>query len=165
ALEQLTLCRTMILDKTGTLTYGRPVVSEEIYAPGFSRESLLPALAASEQYSRHPVAGAIVDAARQAGYALPEVEWIREEPGVGLPARVDGMRMLVTGRAHAAALFPDLPPGVPTGLECIVIVNGAYAAAYRFHDVARQDGGRFIAHLGPKHDVSRVLLVSGDREA
>jgi heavy metal translocating P-type ATPase len=165
ALEQLTLCRTMILDKTGTLTYGHPVLSDELYAPPFTRETLLPALAAMEQYSRHPVASAIVDAARAREYSLPEAEWIREEPGVGLHAQVDGMRVLLTGRAQAAAMFDALPPGAPTGLECIAIVNGSYAATYRFHDVARHDSGRFIAHLGPKHDFTRVLLVSGDREA
>lgn len=165
ALEQLTLCRTMILDKTGTLTYGHPVLSDELYAPGFKRETLLPALAAIEQYSRHPVASAIVDAARQASYALPETDWIREEAGAGLHAQVGDMRVLLTGRAQAAAMFDDLPAGAPTGLECIAIVNGQYAATYRFHDVARDDSGRFIAHLGPKHDVTRVLLVSGDREA
>ena len=47
----------------------------------------------------------------------------------------------------------------------MVVVDGKYAAMYRFHDVARDGSGRFIAHLGPRHDVSRVLLVSGDREA
>ena len=165
ALEQLTLCQTMILDKTGTLTYGHPVLSEELYAAGFSRETLLPSLAAIEQYSRHPVATAIVEAARQERYSLPETEWIREEPGVGLHAQVGGMRVLLTGRAQASAMFDDLPPGASTGLECMAIVDGAYAATYRFHDVARHDSGRFIAHLGPKHGVTRVLLVSGDREA
>ena len=165
ALEQLTLCRTMILDKTGTLTYGRPALSEEVYAPGFCRDALLPSLAAVEQYSRHPVAGAIVEAARHEGYALPDVEWIREEPGVGLHAQVQTMRVLLTGRAEAAVMFDDLPAPASSGLECIVIVNGAWAALYRFHDVARQDSGSFIAHLGPKHGVNRVLLVSGDREA
>jgi heavy metal translocating P-type ATPase len=165
ALEQLTLCRTMILDKTGTLTYGRPVLSDERYASGFSREALLPALAAVEQYSRHPVARAIVEAARQAGYALPDAAWIREEPGVGLHAEVQNMRVLLTGRAHAATLFDNLPTAVPTGLECVVIVNGVWAAVYQFHDVARDDSGSFIAHLERKHGMSRVLLVSGDREA
>jgi P-type E1-E2 ATPase len=94
-----------------------------------------------------------------------DADWIREEPGVGLHAQVGGMRVLLTGRAQAEELFDELPPPAPTGLECIAIVNGTYAATYRFHDVARRDSGQFIAHLGPKHDVSRVLLVSGDREA
>jgi heavy metal translocating P-type ATPase len=164
ALEQLTLCRTMILDKTGTLTYGQPVLSEELYGPGFTRATLLPVLAAMEQYSRHPVAGAIVEAARDAGFTLPEADWIREEPGVGLRAQVGQMHVLVTGRAQAGAMF-ELPSAATTGLECIAVVNGAYGATYRFHDVPRHESGRFIAHLGPKHGISRVLLVSGDREA
>src|SRR5581483_7259931 len=77
ALEQLTLCRTMILDKTGTLTFGRPTLSQEIYAAPFSRETVLPMVAALEQYSRHPLAAAIVRAAGDR--PLPEVAWIREE--------------------------------------------------------------------------------------
>jgi len=164
ALEQLTLCRTMILDKTGTLTYGRPGVSDEIYAAPFTRESVLPAVAAIERYSRHPLAGAIVNAATDAGYALPHVEWIREEPGIGLHGRVGDSTVLVTGRAYAAGRFA-LPPGQLTGLECIVIVDDRLAATFRFHDVPRADSRGFVGHLGPKHGFARVLLVSGDREA
>jgi cation transport ATPase len=88
ALEQLTLCRTMIFDKTGTLTYGRPSLSDEQYAPPFTREMVLPMIAALEGYSRHPLAGAIVRAAEQARYPLPGVKWIREEPGAGLRGSV-----------------------------------------------------------------------------
>jgi heavy metal translocating P-type ATPase len=164
ALEQLTLCRTMILDKTGTLTYGRPSLSEELYAPAFTREALLPVVAAVEQYSRHPIAGAIVDAANGRGYALPEVDWIREEPGIGLRAHVDDWTILITGRGHAPRTF-NLPPPASTGLECVIVVNDRYAATYRFLDIARPDSLAFVGHLGPKHGFTRVLLVSGDREA
>lgn len=164
ALEQLTLCRTMILDKTGTLTHGTPALTEELYAPGFCRESLLPELAAMERYSRHPLAEAIVKAAAAGGYALPEVNWIREEPGAGLAAGINGRTILITNRAHA----PDarlVPAAGDSGLECIAVVNGAYAATLRFHDVARADSDAFIGHLRPKHGITRVLIVSGDRES
>jgi P-type E1-E2 ATPase len=160
ALEQLTLCRTMILDKTGTLTFGRPTLSQEIYAAPFSRETVLPMVAALEQYSRHPLAAAIVRAAGDR--PLPEVAWIREEPGTGLRGEVDGASVLITNRAHAADF--DVPPPEPTGLECVVLVNGRYAALFRFHDVARPDSRGFISHLAPRHGFTRVLLVSGDRE-
>jgi heavy metal translocating P-type ATPase len=163
ALEQLTLCRTMILDKTGTLTYGRPTVSAEWYAPPFTRNGVLPLVASIERYSRHPLASALVEAAAAAGYAVPNVEWIKEEPGAGLCGRVGGSTVLVTGRTHAADRF-QLPPAESTGLECVVIVGDALAAVFRFHDVARADGRPFIGHLGPRHGFSRVLLVSGDRE-
>ena len=163
ALEQLTQCRTMILDKTGTLTYGRPALSEELYAPSFAREAVLPAVAAIERHSRHPLAAAVVSAAAAAGYGAPPVVWIREEPGVGLRAKVGDSTILVTSRAHAAGF--DLPPARPTGLECVVIVDDRYAATYRFHDVPRSESRGFIRHLGPMHRFARILLVSGDRES
>jgi len=164
ALEQLTLCRTMILDKTGTLTYGRPSLSDEQYAPPFAREAVLPLVAAIEAFSRHPLAGAIVKAAAEARYALPNVEWIREEPGVGLHGRVGGTNVLVTSRSYAADRF-ELPPSQATGLECIVLVDDRHAATFRFHDVPRAESRGFVGHLGIKHGFTRVLLVSGDREA
>jgi heavy metal translocating P-type ATPase len=163
ALEQLTLCHTMILDKTGTLTYGRPSVSEELYAPTHTRETVLPVVAALERYSRHPLAGAIVKAAADARYPLPDVEWIREEAGIGLRGKVGDAIVLVTSRSHVADRF-NLPPSQLTGLECVVILNDEYVATFRFHDVPRDESRGFVGHLGPKHGFTRVLLVSGDRE-
>ena len=163
ALEQITLCRTMILDKTGTLTYGRPDVSGEVYAQPFTRDRVLPIVAAVERYSRHPLAAALVTAATKAGYALPHVDWIREEPGRGLIARVGDSTVLLTGRAHAAGRFA-LPPGQETGLECVVVIDDRLAATFQFHDIARGDSRGFVGHLGPRHGFDRVLLVSGDRE-
>jgi heavy metal translocating P-type ATPase len=162
ALEQLTLCRTMILDKTGTLTYGRPVLSDEVYAPQYSRDTVLPAVAAMEQYSRHPLAAAIVRAAAEARYPLPDINWIREEAGVGLRAQVGDVNVLITNRAHSEGRF-DLPAQA-TGLECVITIDDRYAALFRFHDVPRADSRGFVGHLGPKHGFTKVLLVSGDRE-
>jgi cation transport ATPase len=100
ALEQLTLCRTMIFDKTGTLTYGRPALSDEVYAPPHTRDAVLPIVAAMELYSRHPLAAAIVKAAADARYPLPEVDWIREEAGLGLRAQVGQSNVLITNRTR-----------------------------------------------------------------
>jgi P-type E1-E2 ATPase len=74
------------------------------------------------------------------------------------------LNVLITGRSHAVTTF-ELPPGAPGGLECIVIVNDQYAATLRFLDVPRADSRGFVGHLGPRHGFTRVLLVSGDREA
>jgi len=163
ALEQMTLCRTMILDKTGTLTYGRPTLSEEEYAAPWTRERVLPMVAALERHSRHPLAGAIVRAAEAAQYPLPDIEWLREEPGTGLVGRVEGSTIRITNRARALEVFA-LPPGQPTGLECVIVVDDQYVATLRFHDVPRPDSRGFVIHLGPRHGFTRVLLVSGDRE-
>ena len=129
-----------------------------------SRDAVLPIVAAIETYSRHPLAGAIVQAATDAGYALPTVEWIREEPGVGLHAQVGRSTVLVTNRAYAATRF-ELPASPATGLECVVLIDDRYAATFRFHDMPRAESHGFVGHLGPKHEFTRVLLVSGDRAA
>jgi cation transport ATPase len=163
ALEQLTLCRTMILDKTGTLTYGRPRLTGETYGDGFTRAAVLPIVAALERYSRHPLAAPILAAAAEAGYALPTVDWIREEPGRGLRGRTADGEVFVTNREHAAAIA-TLPSAPATGLECVVLRDGRFAAAFEFHDVARAESGGFVRHLGPRHGLERVMIVSGDRE-
>ena len=168
ALEQIPEVRTVILDKTGTLTYGRPSITEQIYAPGISEEMALPLVAGLERYSKHPLADAFIRAAERAGFALPTVHEVREQPGKGLLGRVDGRTVEVTGRDKVVAsgrMSADALPPPASGLECVVFIDGRYAATYRFHDAPRDESGAFVTHLGPKHGVERVLLVSGDRES
>jgi heavy metal translocating P-type ATPase len=168
ALEQIPRVRTVIMDKTGTLTYGRPSLTEEWYAPRFTRESVLPLVAGLERYSKHPLADAVVRASEKSGFPLPAVREIREQPGRGLMGVVDGHAVEVTGRdrvlSDGRASADELPPPA-SGLECVVMLDGAYAATFRFHDAPRDESGPFVAHLGPRHGVQRVLLVSGDRES
>jgi len=171
-LERLDTCRTAIFDKTGTLTYGAPRLTEILpVGPRPVEESL--ALAASlERYSRHPLAAAVVAAAAERALPRGEVEAVSELPGRGLKGRVRA----ATGREHAVAITsrhklagsdPAGAAGLPPpagGLECVVVVDGQTAAVLRFHDSPRADGRPFIDHLRPVHGLSRVLLVSGDRE-
>src|SRR5262249_21782075 len=119
--------------------------------------------AALERYSRHPLGAAILRAATEARYSLPDVESIHEEPGVGLRGRVGQKNVLITSRSQVAGRL-ELPPCQPTGLECVVVIDDRYAALFRFHDVPRTDSRSFVNHLTPKHGFTRVLLVSGDRE-
>ncbi|MGE0157985.1 MAG: heavy metal translocating P-type ATPase [Gemmatimonadales bacterium] len=165
-LEQLDRVRTVILDKTGTLTYGRPSLTDEIYAPGFTRDEVLPSVAAMERYSKHPLARAIVASA--VGLERPGVEAVAEKPGDGMRATVAGKEILITGRAQvlrSGLVDPAALPEPTTGLECVVVVDGRYAATYRFHDAPREDSAAFTAHLGPQHGIRRSLIVSGDRES
>ena len=164
ALEQITTCRTLIFDKTGTLTYGRPRLTEILCAPGFKREDLLQAAASLEQLSKHPLAGAVIQAARDEELVLLDVSEMSEIPGQGLQGVVGGRRVGITGRGKVDPDLPGLPPPVP-GLECLVFVDDRYAGAFRFHDAPRQDTKPFVHHLAPRHHVNRVMLVSGDRES
>jgi len=163
-LEQVDRCRTIILDKTGTLTYGKPTLTERLAAPSFDAARVLQLAASVERYSRHPLAAPMLDAAHAEGRALLEASAISERPGEGLEAVVDGHRVRITGRRHVESLEPR--PEVPEaadGLECMVLVDGEYAATFRFRDAPRDDSRLFIDHLGERHGYTKILLVSGDR--
>jgi len=163
-LEQIERCQTLIFDKTGTLTYGRPTLTAIICAEGFDRIEVLQLAASLERYSKHPLASAIVHQAKQENIAVLPAEHISERPGEGLRGSINGHSVEITGRKKVEALKLALPP-LESGLECLVFVQGHYAAAIRFHDAPRKDSASFIGHLRPKHGVAKVMLVSGDRES
>jgi heavy metal translocating P-type ATPase len=162
-LEQVGHCRTLIFDKTGTLTYGRPSLTEILCAPGTSQEEVLRLTASLERYSKHPLSDAIVEAARQAALAAEAVTEVSEKPGEGLRGIVAGRSVWITGRSQVSDRTLPLPE-IAAGLECVVFVDGVYAAMCRFRDVPRAEGRSFVNHLRPRHRVNRVLLVSGDRD-
>jgi heavy metal translocating P-type ATPase len=162
-LEQIDRCRTLIFDKTGTLTYGKPALSEILCAPGFTKEQVLQAVASLERYSKHPLSRAVLNAAQDAHLAEEPVSDISERPGEGLRGRVGTRRVQITSRNKIADRKITLPI-VSSGLECVVLFDGLYAATLRFQDTPRTDSRTFIKHLKPRHAVSRVLIVSGDRD-
>jgi cation transport ATPase len=92
---------------------------------------------------------------------------VSERPGEGLAGTVSGRSVRVTSRKSLAFDLPEataLLPPLAGGLECVVTIDGRYAATCRFRDEPRVEGRRFIDHLRPRHHITRVLMVSGDRE-
>ena len=168
ALEQISDCRIAIFDKTGTLTYGQPQLVEIVSGEGFEASQVLALAASLERYSKHPLSGAILTAARDRELYLQEAESIGEEPGRGLRGRIAGRDVVITGRKGLNELdeaqAARLPPS-QGGLECVVVIDGRYAGMLRFRDEPRGEGATFIAHLQPKHHFRRMLLVSGDRDS
>jgi cation transport ATPase len=129
ALEQAGRCTTMILDKTGTLTYGRPQLSETHLKEGFDQDEVLGLAAGLERYSRHPLALAIVDAAKN----LPQLTatQISESAGQGLQGEVDGRRISICGRKHLQK--PDtLVDSLDStgGLEAVLLIDEEVAAGF-----------------------------------
>jgi heavy metal translocating P-type ATPase len=163
-LEQIDSCRTFIFDKTGTLTYGKPSLTRVVCASGFSESEVLAAAASLERYSKHPLAMAIVEYAKQRDVRVFPVSEVSEPPGEGLRGTVNGREVLLTGRGKVSAEKLQLPPVEP-GLECLVFLDGKFAALFGFEDSPRSDSRVFLSHLSPRHQVTRVMLVSGDREA
>jgi heavy metal translocating P-type ATPase len=166
-LEKVSSCRTIIFDKTGTLTYGQPRLDEQIVGPGFDGPFVLQMTAALEKYSKHPLANAIVEASIAAKLVGVEATSISERPGEGLRGIIRQHEVLITSRNAVAKRWPSMTELLPprsVGLECIVLIDQKYAATYRFRDVPRADGKSFIQHLGPRHNVRKVILLSGDRQ-
>jgi heavy metal translocating P-type ATPase len=167
-LEQIAECRVAIFDKTGTLTYGEPTLTEQLVAPSFDQKEVLTLVASLERYSKHPLARAILAAAKEARIQLPEATEVSEQPGQGLLGTVSGHSLMITSRnkllAQNVAGSDQLPP-LAGGLECVVVIDQHYAAALRFRDAPRAESRSFVKHLGPKHQFSRVMIVSGDRES
>jgi heavy metal translocating P-type ATPase len=167
-LEQIDRCRTAIFDKTGTLTYGQPKLTQLASAPGFADDEVLTLVASLERYSKHPLGVAIVEGARRKGLELRDAGQIREAPGEGLTGMVGTRTIQVTSRAKLVGLHPEIADSLPPpleGMECVIAIDGCYAAALGFRDQPRIEGASFIHHLGPRHLFDRLLLVSGDRES
>jgi heavy metal translocating P-type ATPase len=166
-LEKIDTCRTAIFDKTGTLTYGSPRLTEVLAGPGFEEREVLGLVASLERYSRHPLAGAVLEAARARGVALVDAGAVSELPGEGLQGTVGTRLIRVGSRKQLVAQHPDWEKELPAfagGLECLVVID-RYAATFRFRDQPRAEGALFVGHLRPRHHFDRVLLVSGDRES
>ncbi|MEO6787090.1 MAG: HAD-IC family P-type ATPase, partial [Chthoniobacteraceae bacterium] len=151
-----------------TLTYGEPKLTEQLIAPGFAQKEVLTLVASLERYSKHPLARAILAAAKVDGIQLPEATDVGEQPGQGLCGTVSDHQVRITSRnkliAQNVAGADQLPP-LAGGLECVVVIDQCYVAALRFRDAPRAESLSFVKHLGPKHDFERIMIVSGDRES
>jgi len=165
-LENADGCRTVIFDKTGTLTYGEPSLSSQYCADGQVAGDVLALVASVERYSKHPLAKAMIAAANTARLAVREATSISERPGEGLTGTVLGKLVRITSRqkllAEQPAVAGQLPSPAP-GLECVVLLDGQYAATYQFRDTPRKEGASFVAHLKARHGFDKIMLVSGDR--
>ncbi len=167
-LERLPTCKTAIFDKTGTLTYGQAELIGLSPFPGFDIDAVLQQAASLERFSRHPLASAVVKAAKKLRVTLSDVEQVNESSGEGLKGIIKGKTIQITNRGKLAIQYPDqaasLPP-MKRGMECIILIDGKVAALFHFRDTLRAEGQSFISHLAPIHHFKKLMIVSGDRLA
>lgn len=166
-LEQIDQCQTMIFDKTGTLTYGKPTLTEQTVYNNNDPKEILKLAASVERYSKHPLASAVLEKAKEEKINLVDANKISEPKGAGLQGSVGTHEVIITSRKQLSKFGLEknmtlLPQGA--GLECIILIDGKLAAHYRFRDAPRADSESFIAHLPSKHGIKKVMIVSGDRE-
>jgi P-type Cu+ transporter len=107
ALQSLQETKVIALDKTGTLTKGKPELTDFAVQPGFDRRELLTLVAAVEQNSEHPIAEAIVQAAKADGLTLPSPDGFDAIPGYGVEARVAGKLVQVGADRYMSRLGLD----------------------------------------------------------
>ncbi|OMI34308.1 heavy metal translocating P-type ATPase [Streptomyces sparsogenes] len=167
ALENLSRARTLLLDKTGTLTGGRPRVLDVAAAPGWKPAQVLRLAAALDQYSPHVLAHAIVDAARERGLGPPVASNVTEDPGRGASGTVDGHRASI-GRIDTAGGAPSWAAGVDNralldgAAVAWLTVDGQVAGAVLLRDPIRSDAPRTLRHLRAA-GVERIMMLTGDR--
>lgn len=160
ALEQLARAKTVLLDKTGTLTHGGPELSVIRVIAGASEEKVLEVVASLEQASPHVVAKAIVSAAKSRGLSLSLPTEVSEDHGHGISGIVAGHK-ISAGQPEA-----DLPEWaqIDSTLQIAVKVDGKLVAVIGMDDPLRDDAHDTVAHLR-EMGISRILLVSGDRKS
>ena len=141
AIENLRKVDTLIVDKTGTLTEGRPVFERAVGVPGFDADELLRLAASLDQGSEHPLAAAIVAAARTKGLSLDKPEQFDSASGIGVRGHVAGKAMALGNSALMQQLGIDVSP----------LAEEAEALRAR---------GASVMHLAVDHRLAGLLAVS-----
>ncbi|KAE8764108.1 heavy metal translocating P-type ATPase [Georgenia thermotolerans] len=164
-LEQLSRVRTVAFDKTGTLTHGAPVVAAVHPAPSWGAEEVLALAAAVEQYSAHPLAAAIVAAARERALPVPAARDPEEHTAHGVRATVDGRAVVVGKEGFVRSAAPGVAPAplAPGQTGVYVGVDGAYAGAVALADEVRAETPATLAALH-RSGVRSTLMLTGDAE-
>jgi len=162
-LETLGRVDTVVLDKTGTLTFGRPEVQRVLGAGDVSPEAVLDAAASAEQRSEHPVGRTIVAYARARKRAVVEPDRFSYTPGRGIVADVAGTIVLVGNRAwmrDRGVPIPDTDTATSAASEVLVARDGRLLGAILVADTVRPEGRRAVAAL--ERMGIRTMLLTGD---
>ena len=166
ALERLERVNTLVIDKTGTVTEGRPVLTAVQRAAGWADDEVLGLAASVERGSEHPLAAAISTGARERGIALLEIDEFESRAGEGISARVQGRRVSV-GRDDAARSTEEatLLEAVRSWRErgrtlAFVRVDGALAGVLGIEDPVKASARAALQRL--RRDGVTVVMATGD---
>ncbi|MEW6232167.1 MAG: cation-translocating P-type ATPase [Chloroflexota bacterium] len=170
-LEALARADVLLIDKTGTLTLGRPQITDILPLNGMSPDEVLAMAASAERYSEHPLAEAVRAAARGRGLPLDEPEQFEALPGLGVRARVNGRSIAVGNRRMIAVVAGfNLAPAFESGLEAqgktllFVACEGEPVGVLAAADTLRPEVPTALAAvraLGARH----IELLTGDNES
>ncbi|HEX2863991.1 MAG TPA: copper-translocating P-type ATPase, partial [Deinococcales bacterium] len=168
ALERLGQVQAVALDKTGTLTVGRPALNAWEPLNGFERPETLRLAAGLESRSEHPIASSVVEAARADGLGVPEPEGFTAETGLGVSGVVDGRTCAIGSARYLEGLGVDLtglpPSGEAGGLSTTILlaVDGRLAARGLVGDALKPGAAEAVAAL--RRLGLEPVLITGDQE-
>jgi Cu+-exporting ATPase len=171
ALERLGEIDTLLMDKTGTLTEGKPRVSAMITRDPGEQDRLLARLAAVERASEHPIASAIVRSAEEKGLSIPLASGVQIRPGRGVAGQVEGNRISIGNEAlmeaegvNCAELAEQVEHLRSEGKTVLYFaVDKQVAGAVAVEDPLKADAQEVVGKL--QRAGIRVVLLTGDREA
>ena len=168
ALQLLKDAKVVALDKTGTLTEGKPALTDLKLAAGFDRSNVLSLVAAVEAKSEHPIASAIVDAAAREGISLPAVSDFESVTGFGVKAKIDGKRVEIGADRYMVELGYDVAAfstvaerlGNEGKSPLYAAIDGKLAAIIAVADPIKDTTPAAIKAL---HDLGlKVAMITGD---
>ena len=166
AMEEAAHVDAVVLDKTGTLTEGRPQVAAVYCVPdsGFDEDALYRIAAAVEQNAAHPLARAIVSAAQERGLEIPAAQNAQTVVGAGITAEVEGVGLVKAGKAEFAELtLPKFSDGVWDIASIVAVsVDNKPIGAFALADALKADTAEAIGRL-KKHNID-VYIMSGDNQ-
>jgi len=162
AIELLAKVDTLVVDKTGTLTEGKPSLKASHFSPGVSEEQALQLVASAEKPSEHPLASALVAEAQKRGLELLPCEGFQAHPGQGIEATVHGQKVLVGSAAFLEKHGVLLPEAAKSGDASVFLAaNGVFLASFSYADPIKPTAVKAIAEL--QREGVTVVMATGDR--
>lgn len=163
AIELLAKVDTLVVDKTGTLTEGKPTLQALQFCPGVSEWHALQLAASAERPSEHPLAKALVAEAQRRGIGLLPCESFQAHPGQGIEAVVGGQKVLVGSAAFLEKSGVPLPAAAKNGDASVFLAaDGLFLASFTYADPIKPSARKAIAELHAEG--IEVVMASGDRK-
>lgn len=169
-LEQTQGIDTVVVDKTGTVTHGKPVLTDVLVAKGQDEEKFLSLIGAAEKQSEHPLAEAIVQGIGEKGIELGNVQFFEAIPGYGVQATVSGQGVVIGTRKlmqqygiDITAVLPAMEKLESDGKTAMLAgINGQYAGLVAVADTIKDTSRQAIRRL---QEMSiKVIMMTGDNE-
>ncbi len=169
-LEQTQSIDTVVVDKTGTVTHGKPVLTDVLVAEGQDEQNFLSLVGAAEKQSEHPLAQAIVQGIQEKGIELGKIQFFEAIPGFGVQATVSGQGVIIGTRKLMQQYGIDITSVLPVMEELekngktamLAGINGQYAGLVAVADTIKETSREAVRRL---QDMGiKVIMMTGDNE-